>query len=181
MRDKLKSAMEQKTSDEQTRLLRKIRMLTALFMAGIVVSGVTAFPLQWELDLLCRWRGVPDAALPAAYTGLTFWLVTVRDGLHATYRDYPFMAYGTDWLAFGHIVIAIAFVGAWRDPVRNVWIYQFGLIACALVIPVALICGPLRGIPIYWRMIDCSFGVVGAVPLVVLLGWAGRLERLGFQ
>jgi hypothetical protein len=38
-----------------------------------------------------------------------------------------------------------------------------------LVLPLALICGPLRGIPIYWRLIDCSFGVLGAVPLVYCL------------
>ena len=54
-----------------------------------------------------------------------------------------FSAYGTDWLAFGHFVIALFFVGAWRDPVRHVWILHAGLIACR-VIPLALICGAIR-------------------------------------
>jgi hypothetical protein len=63
------------------------------------------------------------------------------------------------------LVIAIAFIGAWRDPVRNIWLFDFGLIACALVIPYALIFGGIRGIPIWWRLIDCSFGLLGAIPL----------------
>ena len=64
---------------------------------------------------------------------------------------------GTDWLAFGHLVIALFFVGPWRHPVANAWVLKAGLVACAGVIPLALICGPLRGIPFYWRLIDCSF------------------------
>ncbi|MEN6577115.1 MAG: hypothetical protein ABFD90_12285 [Phycisphaerales bacterium] len=32
------------------------------------------------------------------------------------------------------------------------------------MIPWALVFGPIRGIPLFWRMIDCSFGVVGIVP-----------------
>ena len=39
------------------------------------------------------------------------------------------------------------------------------MIACALVIPLALIAGLIRGIPFFWRVIDCSFGVVGIIPL----------------
>jgi len=176
--DKLNSKMALNRSEEAAGLLSRIRILTALFMLGIVVSGLTAFPLEWELDTLCRWLGVPGQAPATAYSGLTFWLVTVRNALDATYLAYPFIAYGTDWLAFGHVMIAIAFVGAWRDPVRNVWLYQFGLIACALVVPTALLCGPLRGIPFYWRLIDCLFGVVGSLPLLVILGWVRRLEEL---
>jgi hypothetical protein len=83
------------------------------------------------------------------------------------------MFYGTDWLAFGHLMIAIAFIGPLRDPVRNIWVVEFGMIACVLVIPAALICGFVRGIPFFWRLIDCSFGVFGIVPLY--LAW--RLIR----
>ena len=46
---------------------------------------------------------------------------------------------------------------------------QFGLIACGGVIPLALIAGHVRQIPVGWRLIDCSFGVFGAIPL--LLCW----------
>lgn len=38
---------------------------------------------------------------------------------------------------------------------------QFGLIACVLVVPFAILAGAWHGIPFWWRLIDCSFGVVG--------------------
>jgi hypothetical protein len=85
------------------------------------------------------------------------------------------MAYGTDWLAFAHLVIAVAFWGPLRDPVRNVWVVQFGMIACLAVIPLALIAGPIRGIPVWWRLIDISFGVVGLVPLLFAYSGIRRL------
>ena len=88
---------------------------------------------------------------------------------------YPFLAYGTDWLAFAHLVIAVAFWGPLRDPVRNVWVVKFGMIACAGVVPLALIAGAARGIPWWWQAIDISFGLVGIVPL--LFAWAG-IRRL---
>lgn len=148
-----------------TRLLRRLRVWLTLFIIATVLSGLTAFPLQTELDWLTRWLGVPADASPDAYTGVMAWLVTVRDGLRDTYARHPFIAYGTDWLAFAHLLIALLFIGPWRDPVRNAWVVTWGLWACALVIPLALICGEVRGIPWGWRLIDCSFGVFGAVPL----------------
>ena len=33
------------------------------------------------------------------------------------------------------LVIAIVFIGPLRDPVKNVWVVEFGMIACALVVP----------------------------------------------
>jgi len=39
----------------------------------------------------------------------------------------------------------------------------------------------VRGIPFYWRVIDGSFGVFGAVPLVLSLRDVRRLERAGVE
>jgi hypothetical protein len=147
--------------------LRYARLLLGAFIAALVLSGITAFPLLWELRLLTAWFG-EGTAVGSALPGVAYWLGFVRQGLEATDRDYPFLAYGTDWLAFAHLVIAVAFVGPLRDPVRNIWVIEFGMIACLMVIPLALSCGPLRGIPIWWRMIDCSFGVVGIIPLAIV-------------
>jgi hypothetical protein len=72
---------------------------------------------------------------------------------------YPFIAYGTDWLAFGHLVIALFLVGPLMQPVRNIWCLRVGMAACVLVIPLALICGPIRGIPFGWQCIDSAFGL----------------------
>lgn len=160
---------------EAALLLQRIRIAVALFIAGLVVSGVTAFPLQHELDLLAAWLGADGTAPEGSLRG---WIALVQRGLATTGRDFPFLAYGTDWLAFGHLVIAVFFIGVWRDPVRNVWLLHAGLIACAGVIPLALICGAIRGIPMYWRLIDCSFGIFGAPPLILVLRWTRRLEKL---
>ena len=138
--------------------LRRIRFWLAVFIMGLVLSGATACPLTWETGLVVRWLGPSDS-------GLATWLRTIHTGLVETDKHYPFLAYGTDWLAFAHLVIAVAFVGPWRDPVKNIWVIEFGLIACAMVLPLALIAGPLRGIPFGWRLIDCAFGVFGAIPM----------------
>jgi len=95
--------------------------------------------------------------------------LTVRFGLEDMYQQYPWIAYGTDWLAFGHIVIALFFIPALLHPGQARPTIYVGIAACALVIPVALICGAVRGIPFYWRLIDCSFGVLGMIPLLYCL------------
>lgn len=147
---------------EQT---RRIRILITLFILGLLASGLTAFPLQWELNVLTQLVTSPISPLPSLWPELVAWIALVNRALQETYAQYPFLAYGTDWLAFAHIVIAVAFVGPLRDPVRNVWVIEFGMIACVLVVPLALIMGPLRGIPFFWTLVDCSFGVLGFIPL----------------
>jgi len=151
--------------------MRKIRTVLLLFIIGLVLSGLTAFPLETELKFVAGLLPAPDQC------ALSAWIHRVRDALVETNAKYPFLAYGTDWLAFAHLVIAIAFIGPLRDPVRNIWVIQFGLIACVAVIPLALIAGPIRGIPFGWRLIDCSFGVFGFIPLWFALRWTRELER----
>ena len=145
-------------------------------MLGLVVSGATALPLESEIKLVTRIIGATGSA-GLKPSGLLHWLDQVRDGLVKTNTDYPFIAYGTDWLAFGHFVIAIAFIGPLRDPVKNVWVVEFGMIACALVVPYAFIMGAVRGIPLGWRLVDCSFGVLGIVPLWFCRKYIRQLGR----
>ncbi len=133
----------------------KIRFLLWMFVAGLILAGATAIPLRNEIDWLVHACG---ADVRPHQSWLTNWLLTVQSGIH---RSPPFLFYGTDWLAFGHFVIALAFLGPIRDPAKNIWVVQFGLIASLLVIPYALVFGALRGIPFPWRLIDCSFGVAG--------------------
>lgn len=160
------------------KLLRNIRLLAWLFIVGLVISGLTAIPLEWELNILVKLFGGEGKTSAEVTTGLLHWLLKVREGLMATNAQYPFIAYGTDWLAFGHVVIAIAFIGVLRDPVRNIWLFDFGMIACVLVVPWALVFGSVRGIPFYWRLIDCSFGVFGLIPLWYARKWTRQLERI---
>ena len=162
-------------------LLGRIRRLTWLFIVGLVISGVTAIPLVTELNWLAKLTGAQQLVEHPASTGApewAIWLENIRHSLIETSSHHPVLFYGTDWLAFGHIVIALVFVGALRDPVRNKWLFDFGLIACALVVPWAFGFGAVRGIPVWWRLIDCSFGVLGAIPLWWCRKWAGELEAL---
>lgn len=163
----------------QTDHLRCIRFWLALFIVGLVLSGITAFPLQTELAWSVSFLHKASLQSIAGSTGLLPWIERVNDGLDTTNAHYPFLAYGTDWLAFAHLVIAVAFVGPYIDPVRNKWVITFGLIACTGVIPLALIAGYFRDIPLGWRFIDCSFGVFGAVPLVFCRKHTLSLEREG--
>jgi hypothetical protein len=163
----------------ETDHLRRIRFWLALFIVGLILSGLTAFPLQAELGWLVRVVHSEPLRPFVEYSGLKTWIERVNEGLLATNVRYPFLAYGTDWLAFAHLVIAIGFVGPFIDPVRNKWVITFGLIACAGVIPLALIAGPMRGIPLGWRLIDCSFGVVGSIPLLLCRRSIVALERNG--
>lgn len=161
--------------NREEQLLRLIKGLTWLFIIGLVVSGATAIPLNWELDLLAKWFGLEGQTSATAPTQMGRWLLTAREALQDVSVKHPLLFYGTDWLAFGHFVIAIAFVGALRDPVRNMWLFTFGMIACVLVVPYALIFGAVRGIPFWWRLIDCSFAVFGFVPLWFCRKWAQAL------
>jgi hypothetical protein len=148
----------------KTTLQRRIRLMLVFFMCALAVSGLTAIPLQWELGLL-----MPVIA-KAAQWGIHFpafseWIARVNDAVQNGYGQYPFLAYGTDWLAFGHVAIALAFIGPLRDPIRNLWVIEFGMIACLLVIPWTLLFGAIREIPFFWQLIDMSFGILGVIPL----------------
>ena len=127
--------------------------------------------------LLSKWVGITGQTSATVNSGLARWLLTAREALQDVSAKHPLLFYGTDWLAFGHFITAIAFVGALRDPVRNRWLFDFGLIACVLVIPYALVFGALRGIPLWWRLIDCSFGVFGLLPLWVCRKWVRQLTQ----
>jgi len=162
----------------EQKLLRRVRWLIAFMIFGLVVSGVTAIPIETELVWLTRTLGADVGGADAA-GGIPAWLIRARDAVIAVNRDHPFLFYGMDWLAFAHFLIAIAFLGPLRDPVRNSWVVTFGLIACAGVPVLAFTAGPARGIPFPWLLIDSSFGVAAAVPLLLCRRWIRELERLG--
>lgn len=142
---------------EKDKTLRRIRLVLLLFIVALFISGLTAIPVDPELSYMLR--------LIPANTLVGSWLVKVLAAYKEVNSAHPFLLYGYDWLAFAHFVLAILFIGPLRDPVRNIWVIQFGMIACVLVWPLAFIAGPFRGIPIGWQLIDCSFGVIGLIPL----------------
>lgn len=149
---------------DKHRRLFWIRAILVFFVFALGVSGFTAIPLRFELDVLNSIAGngtIVEDIIPL----LAAWISLVHNALENLYQDYAFLAYGYDWLAFGHFVIAIAFFGAVKDPIRNRWVIEFGMIACVLILPYAFIFGQIRGIPNLWRVIDMLFGILGIVPL----------------
>ncbi|MEU7869521.1 hypothetical protein [Dactylosporangium sp. NPDC049140] len=150
--------------------MTKIRVWLVIFIVGLVASGVTAFPLEHEV----RWLHHLLDGSPAPQ-GLVDWIARVDRGITETNDRYPFIMYGTDWLAFAHLVIAVAFWGPLRDPVRNIWVIEWGMIACLGIVPLALFAGPVRDIPFWWSLIDMSFGVFGIIPLLVVRRMIKRL------
>lgn len=162
--------------DDHYRRIFRYRMVLGFFILALVVSGVTAFPLLGEMRVLVDWLGLRNPEHMQVLGGAGQWILTIEQGLRETYAVYPWVAYGTDWLAFAHIIIAVFFIGPLINPVRNIWVLQAGLIACFLIIPLALICGAVRGIPLGWRLIDCSFGIFGALPLLYCLKLTRRME-----
>ncbi len=147
--------------------LKTIRIYLTVFIVLLLLSGITAFPIRQEIAFLVTIKSYFPLFMQD-------WVEQLDTVLHQT---PDVVLYGTDWLAFAHIVIAIAFIGPLKDPVRNSWVLQFGMIACVLILPLALICGPIRGIPLFHQVIDCSFGLTGLIPLGICYGKTKALER----
>ena len=150
--------------------LRVVRRWMIFFMISLFISGLTAIPVETELQFLSRFFS-PDS-------GLGWWLDYVYVGVKITNEQFPFIGYGYDWHAFAHFVLGILFIGPYKDPVKNKWVIQFGILACIAVIPFALIAGQFRGIPIYWRLIDCSFGLVGLATLLPVYHKVIDIEKI---
>ena len=145
-------------ASEEHRLRSTIRNYILFFIFAIVISGITTFPIETELAVM----NAHLDSFPVIYRG---WLADVYAAVKSVNQQYPFLSYGTDWLAFAHLVIAIAFIGPLKDPIKNIWVIQWGMICCLCVFPLAFIAGHVRHIPIYWTLVDCSFGVVGIILL----------------
>ena len=154
-----------------SKLLKQVRILTILFMIALLLSGITVFPLQSELKLLINTNVFADGSV------IRQWLAKVVTALQITQKQYPFLFYGFDWLAFAHIVIAILFIGVYQHPVRNRWIIQWAMISCVCIFPLAFIAGSIRGIPFFHMLIDCSFGVAGLIILYLIQLRINKLKK----
>ena len=153
--------------------LKRAKLMMLIVIIGLFIAGVTIWPLTWELKVLVDiiWGN-------AEPTGeLHQFIVTTIKSLETVAIEHPFILYGFDWLAYAHIVLAILFIGPYRDPVKNVWVIQFGLICCALVPVLAGICIPIRGMPFSWFLIDAAFAPAAALPLWIALKDVQKFTR----
>ena len=90
---------------------KEIKGWLIFFMITLFLSGLTAIPLEKELEFLSGFFPLGSS--------IGDWIDKVYTGLHETNKKYPFLAYGYDWLAFAHFVLAILFIGPFKNPVRN--------------------------------------------------------------
>lgn len=148
----------------------RIKIYLTIVVIGLAISGITAFPIETELALLAK----PGNGV------MNNWLNTIYQAVKATNHNYPWLSYGTDWLAFAHVMLAVLFIGPLRNPVKNIWVIEFGMIACVSVFPLAFIAGSIRGIPFFWRLIDCSFGTIAIIPLYLAYANIKKIDAKQF-
>ena len=145
----------------------KIQMSLAIFITLLALSGITAFPIQTELEYLFTIKHILPPIFEHWISSLGLWINSTPD----------IMFYGTDWLAFAHLVIALFFIPVYRKPVQYQGNIHIGMIACIGIFPVIFICGPLRGILFGHLLVDCSFGVIGFAVLYYINQQINRLKH----
>jgi hypothetical protein len=147
--------------------MKTIKTHIILFVIILMISGITAFPIQTEIDFMY-------AHLKNFPIELHDWITRLYHNIHST-PDVMF--YGTDWLAFAHIIIGLFFVPVYIDPVKHKANLYVGMAACLMIFPLAFICGPIRDIPFFHQLIDCSFGMIGILYLYFILRKVNKLQH----
>ncbi len=152
--------------------LKRAKWMLGIIAFGLLVSAITVWPAVPELKMVVRLVWGDSEPTGALHN----FVLQAIEGLESVEASHPFLLYAHDWLAFAHIALAILFAGAIRDPVRNVWIVQCGLIMCVLIPVLAGICIPLRGLPFFWFWIDVAFAPAAGLPLWIALRDIRRAE-----
>ncbi len=117
------------TQQDERKILKKIRGIIVFFMIALALSGITAFPIETELNTFFSVTDINSESVND-YPEIFKFLHYIKENVTETNLKAPQLAYGCDWLAFAHLVIALLFIGPYRDPVRNKWVIQWGMIAC---------------------------------------------------
>lgn len=157
-------------NNREVQLRKKIKAAIIVTIIGLLLNGISAVPLVTELRIVLSNSGM----LPQS---LRDWLVYVEKGITETTTNYKFMRYGFDWLAFAHFLIAIAFFGPLKDPVKNEWVISWGMIASVLSLVMALAWERYRGIPFVWSLIDAVVAIVAFVILWLCYKWIQELKK----
>ena len=153
----------------QTKLRRKIKIAVVITIIGLLLNGISAIPLRTELNILL--------SNPWAFPKfINNWWMHLDKGVNETTNQYSFMRYGFDWLGFSHLLIAIAFIGPLKDPIKNEWVIKWGMIASGLGVLMALGWERLRSIPFWWSVVDASIVIIAFVILWFCNKWIQALK-----
>lgn len=170
----------QLTAKDDKRILRKIRIYLILFLLGVVFAMHTVVFVEVETRLLAKYFG-HGTFVEELCPSVCGWIEQLRLSVSETYSLYPVIAYCMDWLAYACVVFVIFLLGAIKNPVENIWIVKGFMIACLLGFALPFIVGPARDIPIFWRFIDSSFGMIGFLFLLASYRLIKKLELLHNQ
>ena len=161
----------------EQKTLKKIRIYLILFLLAFLFSLHTVVFIEVETELLAKYVG-HDTFMEELCPSISAWIEHLNLAVSETYSSYPFFAYCMDWLVYAFVVLAIFLLGAIKDPVRNVWVVQVFMVACCLGFILPFIVGPIRDIPVFWRSIDSSCGLIGLLFLLLPYRLIRKLEAL---
>jgi hypothetical protein len=163
---------DNETKEKQLR--SRIKAAIIITIIGLLLNGISALPLRTELDvLLSQPEHLPKFLLD--------WWTYVRQGVYETSDKYNFMRYGFDWLSFAHLMIAIAFIGPLRNPIKNQWVVKWGMIVAASSIVMAFGWERMRDIPVWWSFIDAGISYVAFVVLWFCNRWIEKLKVISAE
>jgi hypothetical protein len=162
---------------EARKIKKKIRVLLIVFVLGLVFGCQIVLFVAPELAWLNNTLG-PGTRMGQYFPNLSAWINHLYEGITETYSKYPFIAYCMDWLAFAQLAFIIFFIGALIDPVRNIWIIKSGMVICVLHILLAFGSGNFRGVPLFWQLLDSSFGFIGLIVLYIAYKNVKILEKI---
>lgn len=157
------------STTKEKQLRRQIKLVIIITIVGLLLNGASAIPLRTEMNILLSYSGLFPQFVQD-------WWAYVNKGVIETSEKYNFMRYGFDWLGFAHLLIAIAFIGPLRDPVKNQWVVQWGMIAAALSIVMAFGWERVRNIPVWWSLIDAGIAYAAFVLLWICNRWIQKLR-----
>jgi hypothetical protein len=162
---------------EQKKVLRKIRVYLVIFFLGILFSLHTVMFVEVETAFFVKHFG--QGTLTAEKLPFfSEWIENLHLSISETYKTYPVMAYCMDWLTYACVVFAMFIIGPIKDPIKNIWVIQVYMLGCILGMLLPFIVGPMREIPIFWRFLDGSFGLMGFIILLIPYRLIKKLETI---
>jgi hypothetical protein len=161
----------------EQKTLKKIRIYLILFLLAFLFSLHTVVFIETDAELLAKYVG-HDTFMEELCPSISAWIEHLNLAVSETYSSYPFFAYCMDYLVYASVVLAIFLLGAIKDPVKNVWVVQVFMVACCLAFILPFIVGPLRDIPVFWRCIDSSCGLIGLLFFLLAYRLIRKLEAL---
>ena len=78
------------TYAKQQQLQKQIKVLVLFFMIGIILSGITAFPIETEIEFFDNYF-INSTWLQNYLPSIYHFLIFVSKGVHETAKNYPFI------------------------------------------------------------------------------------------